>query len=72
MGWLAANVGADNIIATCAECENQFEFTPSRPQEPSTLFQIGQGIAKAIVVMITFLVMAGILKALTFLMDLFK
>lgn len=64
LGWLAANVGADNIIASCQDCESQVEYTPSDPQEPSVVFQILQGIAQWVVMMVTIAIVAGGLKCL--------
>jgi hypothetical protein len=72
LGWLAANVGADNIIASCQDCESQFEYTPSDPQEPSVVFQILQGIAQWVVLMVTIAIVAGGLKCIFFVIDLFR
>ncbi len=72
LGWLAANVGADNIIATCDDCESQFEYSPSEPPEPSVFFQILQGVAKWVVLMLTIVILAGGLKCIFFVIDLFR
>lgn len=72
MGWLAANAAADNIIATCPDCELQFEFAPQKRAETSIFLQLGQAIGKLIALVITLSVMGLVFKIIGFFIDLFN